>query len=309
MSAALESGLYTRDSEYDCGYFFTEVPGIEPHDWTYDHYLEDGRTQPSGRLNLVEGLMRSCNPWFMHIGVDFFRRGMYTAISDMARGFGLGSSTGIEIGDLAGQIPDPTSEVDAFNLAIAQGNTQVTPLQVARFVAAIGNGGTLYRPQLIEKIQPVNGDPVQTFKPEAAGTVPITTERLKAIQDAMRMVVKDPRGTAYYRLLGLDLPYAGKTGTAQTGEGLKPEAWFIGYTEDEAFSGLPDIAIAVILENQGEGSDWAAPVFRGIVQAYYYGSIQTIPWFGPYDDLYTPTPFGGVPTKVPRNRGRATPTP
>ncbi len=124
------------------------------------------------------------------------------------------------------------------------------------------------------------------------------------------MVVKDPRGTAYYRMLGLDLPFAGKTGTAQTGPGLQPHAWFIGYTDDLANSGKPDIAIAVILENQGEGSDWAAPVFRGIVQAYYYGSIQTVPWFGPYDNLYTPTPFGGVPTRTPRAKGRQpTPTP
>ena len=51
---------------------------MEPHDWTYDHYLEDGKTQPSGRLTLTEGLMRSCNPWFMHIGVDFYNRGMFT---------------------------------------------------------------------------------------------------------------------------------------------------------------------------------------------------------------------------------------
>ena len=75
-----------------------------------------------------------------------------------------------------------------------------------------------------------------------------------------------------------------------------------------ANSGKPDIAIAVVLENQGEGSDWAAPVFKGIVQSYYYGQPQTVPWFGPYDNLYTPTPYGYV-TKTPWPKGRPTSTP
>ena len=227
----------------------------------------------------------------------------------MGSGMCRASATGIGvIAEATGNIAVPTEPLAATNQAIGQGDVQVTPLQVARFVAAIGNGGTLYRPQLIEKVQPVDGAPIMQFKPDATATLPITKDRLLAIQQAMEMVVKNPRGTAYYRMLGLNLPYAGKTGTAQTGPGLKPDAWFIGYTEDEANSGKPDIAIAVILENQGEGSDWAAPVFKGIVQSYYYGAPQTIPWFGPYDDLFTPTPYGYV-TKTPRAKGRITPTP
>ncbi len=322
MAAALESGLYLPQTTYDCQYDFTELQqlgGPVLHDWTWMHcqdrlaagkQCDTADSQPSGQLTLEEGLMRSCDPYFWHIGLDLFNNNRAADIANMAKAFGLGSPTGINaIDEAAGNIPVPAEPIQATNEAIGQGDVQVTPLQVARFTAALGNGGTLYRPQLIEKVQPVSGAPIQQFKPEATGTLPITADRLKAIQQAMEMVVKDPRGTAYYRLLGLDLPYAGKTGTAQTGPGLQPDAWFIGYTEDEASSGLPDIAIAVVLENQGEGSDWAAPVFRGIVQAYYYGSIQTVPWFGPYDNLFTATPFGGVPTKTPRPRGRATPTP
>ncbi len=323
MAAALESGLYLPQTTYDCQYHFTELQplgGPVLDDWTWMHCqdrLAAGKecnttdSQPSGLLTLQEGLMRSCDPYFWHIGLDLYNNNRAGDIASMAKAFGLGAPTGIGVIDeKAGNIPVPGQPLDATNEAIGQGNVQVTPLQVARFVAAIGNGGTLYRPQLIEKVQPVNGAPVMTFKPEAAGTLPLRPDNLKAIQQAMEMVVKDPRGTAYYRFLGLDLPFAGKTGTAQTGPGLQPHAWFIGYTEDEANSGKPDIAIAVVLENQGEGSDWAAPVFRGIVQAYYYGSIQTVPWFGPFDNLYTPTPFGGVPTRTPRAKGhQPTPTP
>jgi penicillin-binding protein 2 len=322
MAAALESGLYLPQTTYDCQYDFTELQqsgGPVLHDWTWEHcqlrlqrgdQCDTSDSRPSGLLTLQEGLMRSCNPYFWHIGLDLFNNDRAGDIGTMARAFGLGAPTGIDaIDEAAGNVAVPAQPIDATNQAIGQGDLLVTPLQVARFVAAIGNGGTLYRPQLIEKIQPVNGSPIRTFKPEAAGTLPLRPDNLAAIQQAMEMVVKNPRGTAYFRMLGLDLPFAGKTGTAQSG-GAQPHAWFIGYTEDEANSGKPDIAIAVILENQGEGSDWAAPVFRGIVQAYYYGSIQTIPWFGPFDNIYTPTPLGGAPTRTPRPRGRQpTPTP
>jgi cell division protein FtsI/penicillin-binding protein 2 len=297
MSAALQSGLYTQDSEYDCGYFFTELQGMQPHDWTYDHYLEDGKTQPSGRITLPEGLMRSCNPFFWHIGLDFYNRGMFTAISDMARGFGLGSSTGIEIGDAEGQIPDPESQVDAINLAIAQGNTLITPLQVADFIAAVGNGGTLYTPHVIDRIVPVDGDPTYVFTPTVRGELPVSPENLSIVQDAMVSVVMNPRGTAYRTsAFGLNsfvtntgIPVAAKTGTAESGFG-DPHAWFAGYTFAER-ENRPDIAVAVLVENGGEGSVVAAPIFRRVLEIYFLGSPQIrYPWEAQIGVVATPTP-------------------
>jgi penicillin-binding protein 2 len=69
---------------------------------------------------------------------------------------------------------------------------------------------------------------------------------------------------------------------------------------DEQNSSKPDIAVAVIVENIGEGSDYAAPIFRWMVETYIYGTPQSVPWFGPIGSPYTPTPFGGIPTKTPR---------
>ena len=244
--------------------------------------------------------MRSCNPFFWDIGYTLYQNNRSNDIASMARAFGLGSPTGIEqIAENPGQINDPQGDpVEVVNQAIGQGTVQVTPLQVARFIAAIGNGGTLFRPQLVEKIQPIEGAATTVFKPEAKGTLPITPERLRFIQDSMISVVEDPRGTANFRLRGLSIPVAGKTGTAESGSG-KPHAWFAGYTMASQNTGLPDIAIAVILENQGEGSDWAAPVFKRIVEVYYNGTPQTLYWFeSNFGVTETPTPLGGIPTKT-----------
>jgi len=310
MAAGMESGLYIPETTFDCQWEWTKLPDQVRHDWTWQHCmdrLQSGRecntsdSTPSGNLTLPQGLMRSCNPFFWDIGYTLYQNGRPNDIANMARAFGLGQKTGIEqIEEEAGRIVDPTNPVDVVNQSIGQGEVQVTPLQVARFMAALGNGGTLYRPQLVEKIESVDGQSITVFKPEALGTLPIQPFRLQVIQDAMISVIENPRGTANFRLRGLRIPVAGKTGTAESGSG-DPHAWFAGYTRASESSGLPDIAIAVIIENQGEGSDWAAPVFKRIVETYYYGTPQSVLWFenGIFGPTLTPTPFGGVPTETP----------
>jgi cell division protein FtsI/penicillin-binding protein 2 len=310
MSAGMESGLYTADTQFDCQYEWTKLSDQVRHDWTWQHCQDRlGRglecntpdSTPSGLLTLPEGLMRSCNPFFWDIGYTLYQNNRPNDIANMARAFGLGQLTGIEqIEELPGRIVDPTSAIDVVNQAIGQGEVQVTPLQVARFIAALGNGGTLYRPQLVEKIEGVDGQPITVFKPEAVGTLPIQPFRMEIIKQAMISVVADKRGTANFRLRGLRIPVAGKTGTAESGSGL-PHAWFAGYTLASESTGKPDIAIAVILENQGEGSDWAAPVFQRIVESYYYGRPQTVLWFeSTFGVTETPTPLGGIPTETPK---------
>jgi len=283
MAAALESGFYDADTIYNCGLEFRELPGITLYDWRFEKELP-----ASGEITLQQALVRSCNPYFFHIGLDLFNRGLETAIPDMAKAFGLGMPTGIEIGEQGGLVPDPETKLklfddewspgDSVQLAIGQSFLQATPIQVARMVAAIGNGGTLYQPQIINRVESAEGEILSQFKPIVQGTLPVSSENLEVIQQAMVGVIRDPRGTARKVFLGLNVDMAGKTGTAQTGDLTDPHAWFVAYTF-EGREDIPDIAVVVALEFQGEGSEWAAPVARRIIESYFFGRpIKLYPW-------------------------------
>lgn len=245
--------------------------------------------------------MRSCNPFFWHIGLDLYRQGLTDAISGMARAFGLGSPTGIQgVEEEAGNIPVPDEEVDAINYAIGQGETLVTPLQVAQFIAAIANGGTIYQPQIIERIGIDAEEPLYAFEPIIKGTLPLSEESLTTIQRAMISVVENRRGTAYSKLGAFSrnvIPLAGKTGTAESG-GETSHAWFAGYTRRNR-ADKPDIAIVVVAEYAGEGSEVAAPIFRAIVQQYFEGRRSyLLPWESSVGVLATPEPEE-TPTPAP----------
>jgi penicillin-binding protein 2 len=286
FSAALETGVFQPESTLDCQHTWFGLADQPLDDWTLAKELP-----PSGVLNLLEGLMRSCNPWFYQIGLDLYNAGHINAVAEMSRGFGLGSPTGIQgVPESSGNIQDPntdpaTGRNEAVQQAIGQGTVTITPLQAAVYAAAIGNGGTLYRPQLVDRVTDANGVAILDFEPEAMGTLPISANTLQQLQNAMRMVVADPRGTAYRRFTGFTITTYGKTGTATSGVGLDPHAWFIGYT-DAGRANQPDIAIAVLVENIGEGSDFAAPIFRRVASHYFLGSPGPLyPWESAYGVL------------------------
>jgi cell division protein FtsI/penicillin-binding protein 2 len=285
LSAALETGRFKTSDILECGHYWYGPGNVELTDWT----LEKERPA-SGKLTLIEGLMRSCNIWFYQIGYDLYTSGHVDAVAEMARGFGLGSPTGIDVfPEASGQIVNPDDQEGAEPWF----NTTITPIQAAVYTAAIGNGGTLYRPQMIERVENTAGEATFEFTPVVNGQLPISENTLAAIREGMLMVTQNTRGTAYITFVNRPIKVWGKTGTAQTGNGLDPHAWFIGYT-DERDENRPDIAIAIIVENQGDGSQFSAPIFRRLMEVYFYGQPQSVfPWetrIGEINDRFFMTP-------------------
>jgi len=230
-----------------------------------------------GPIDLQTGLSASNNTVFYEVGktvelIDSF------ALPNMARAFGLDRATGITgVVEVPGVIPDPDwklsnrNEVwtsgDGVNMAIGQGFVLVTPLQLANMYAAIANGGTLYRPEIIARIGSLNEPPEEVWQPEAIGTLSVSPENLASIREGLRGVINGPKGTAGFVFRGFPIDVAGKTGTAEAGEGGESHAWFACFAP--ASRDDPDIVVVVFLENGGQGSYRAAPLARHVLEAYY----------------------------------------
>ncbi|MFN3705750.1 MAG: penicillin-binding transpeptidase domain-containing protein [Thermoflexales bacterium] len=252
-----------------------------------------------GRITLQNALTASCNVVFYELGRRLDRLSP-EKLSEYARRFGFGQATGVGIAEAEGLVPDPQwkrqllGEVwtggDTVNMAIGQGFLLVTPIQVAQMTLALARGGQLIRPYLV-------AEPTQPRPPVTQ--LMLSDVTLQQIQAAMTRVTTDARyGTAAYRFANFDycldavrrwvrcgqlptaqrraarqLKVAGKSGTAQAGGDAKPFAWFTAYAPAEQ----PEIVVTVLLENIGEGSNYAAPLVRQVVEAYYGLPISPTP--------------------------------
>lgn len=273
MATALESGIFTPNSTYTCTGIWNELGTLARRDW-----LEGGH----GTLTLAQALTASCNPWFYHIGL---RTGQadFDLLAQYAREFGLGQRLEIEIAEEPGLIPDSgwlwqeRGEEwrldDSVNMAIGQGPVLVTPLQIATMMATIANGGTVYQPHLVDRIGLIGEEPALVTEPVVLHQAAVSPENLAVIRESMRGVASDMEiGTAEYRLGSMEIPVAGKTGTAQVSGGGYPLAWFGGFVPFDE----PELAIVVLIENGGQGSGVAAPIFRRIIERYY--DLRVLPY-------------------------------
>jgi penicillin-binding protein 2 len=270
--AFLESGRLDPDREFHCqGYL------DDPESYRCLIYRSFGASH--GNLGLVDALARSCNVYFFAAA----RRIGGGPILDWASRFGFGQPTGIDLpGERAGTLPVAESQGGApprkprtgrrsqgdLQLAIGQGKLTATPLQVARLMAAVANGGKLVTPKLVDSAGPalVGSDGAVEAAMEAAQVHPIpdlSPRTLEWVRLGLVHVVADRQGTGYKTVRLNEVVVAGKTGTAEPGAGKPDHAWFAGYVPADR----PTIAFVVVLENAGSGGHAAGPVARKFVQA------------------------------------------
>lgn len=291
-AAALEAGIVTvATSVLDAGQI--TVPNkFDPSKPSIYKGWETGHGG-LGIMNVLTALSRSSDIFFYKVmggltgtNEDFARPLGVTKLIDYYKLFGLGARTGIDLpNEAVGRVPTPAWKKsfsgegwytgDTYNISVGQGDILVSPLQMVTSLAAIANGGILYKPHFLSSVTDSLGQVTQTFLPEIIRQNFIGKSNIDIVRRGMLMAVNDPNGTACCRIKQ-DVPVvvAGKTGTAETvvhddGSGAllqsRPHAWF------EAFAPFndPKIAIVVLVENSGEGAQYSAPAVREALAWYF----------------------------------------
>lgn len=287
-AAAAEERIFGYDETFYCGLSwdgspFGDTVGFERKDWRFTDGME-----AAGEITMSQALTSSCDPFYYQMGAELYNRRGPSTLIDYGQRMGL-TRTGIDYygTEAVGNIPLPTSVAAAINEAIGQGDVKVSPIQMAKLVVAVANGGTVYQPYLVQRVGGLDGTPV-TFEaqPQVIGTLDMSEETMAVIRKGMCDVTTDPDlGTAVWPFENAGFTVCGKTGTAQTAR--YPTAWFVAYSPAED----PQLAIAVMVEQSLEGSQIGAPITRRILEDYYGEPRFGYPpfWYeGPYVPLQAP---------------------
>jgi penicillin-binding protein A len=267
-AAALDSGAFTPNSGFfDPGYCIEFGQQVK-------NFADQSGPERFGNVTLAQGLQNSINSVFCNIGIKLGGR----KILEYAKKFGFYSSPGLETpgdeqstsglyncdkktGRCSLYYPPTDYKVDPGRLAFGQERLQVTPLQMAMVAAAIGNGGVVMQPYVVDKILKPGGGVLQTTKPKERGRA-ISARTASELNSMMQSVVTGGTGTAA-QIPGVAV--AGKTGTAETGRTGVNTAWFVCFAPADN----PRYAVAVVIENQlhKTGGEVAAPIAKTIMES------------------------------------------
>ncbi len=272
--AGLEEGVIDANTTYFC-----------PGHYKYGNRVyRCWRRAGHGEVDVIKAMEQSCDVFYYQVGealgVD--------RLAKYAKAWGLGHLSGVDLDqESKGLVPTKAWKRKRFgqswmggetiSVSIGQGFNLVTPLQMAKLTAAVANGGTLLKPNLVKAMQSLQDKSVIHTEPEVLGRVTIKPETLALVKKGLWSVVNADRGTAHASQLR-SIEFAGKTGTAQVVgrkavEGLEEDeiklmhrdhAWFVAYAPAEN----PRIAISVIVEHGEHGSTAAAPIAKELITAY-----------------------------------------
>ncbi len=270
--AGLEEQVITEKSRFYCN-------GAMPFG---NHVFHCHRRGGHGGVEVHRGLVQSCDIYFYNVG----RKLGVDRIAKWSRKFGLGSPSGLNLdSEKPGLVPSsawkkqrfnqPWHEGETLSVAIGQGYNTATPIQMVRVAAAMGNGGIIYVPQLVERICNPDGEVAYECQPQIASRLNASPKNLEIVRRACRGVVHEPGGTGHAaQISGVEV--GGKTGTSQVVSlGKEKGGKHKGKTGDHAwfvcFAPAQDsqIAIAVIIEHGGHGGAAAAPMAREVLQTYF----------------------------------------
>lgn len=265
--AGIESGAIDTKTKINDTGRYTYYKDYQPYCW-----LRSGH----GWQNVTQAIEHSCNYFFYETG----RRAGIDELVRVAKSFGLGSKTGIELpGEISGTLASPETESEwtggkTIQAAIGQLNNDFTPLQMAKYTAMIANGGKNIDITIVKSIKNSNGtetsrNEIDNYIKEKLGVdtnsgsdLTISEEDLNAIKDGMKGVTSDEGGTAHSAFANFNIEVGGKTGSASTRNG-NANAWFVGFAPFDN----PEIAIAVYVKN-GQHGNYTAPVAREIFAQY-----------------------------------------
>jgi penicillin-binding protein 2 len=271
--AALEEGIYRPETQVQCPGHFT----MGSARWRCDN--ERGH----GAVDFTHALGASCDVFYYQagalLGADL--------LAKWARKLGLGSPTGFDIaGEVPGVIPDVAwhdarvpggyQKGMVVNLAIGQGDVNVTPMQQLVLYGALATG-VLWKPQVVLRVEDTDGQVLQEFAPQERGRIDLKPSTRETVFKGLLAAVNQPYGTAYWQRLP-DIQMAGKTGTAQVvklgARRLRADqvdyferdhAWFAVFAPAED----PQIVVVVLNEHSGFGSTNAAPTAVELVKSYF----------------------------------------
>jgi penicillin-binding protein 2 len=273
--AGLESGVITSNTQFSCEGAF--------------HYgnrdFRCWKERGHGMISLHRAIAESCDIYFYQLGLKLGP----DLIARYAHEFGLGRATGILLPhEKSGIVPSSTWKKERFGVpwysgetlsfAVGQGYLSTTPLQLLMLISGVANGGKLYLPQVVKKVENIYGDILKEYPPVELGRANVSEKTLQIIQEALKGAVNDPHGTGSACLLK-DVKVAGKTGTAQVvtlpedfkrGEmnriplKLRDHAWFVAYAPFED----PKISVVVLVEHGGFGATAAAPIAKKVIGKY-----------------------------------------